>query len=195
MISFLRGTIVEKDAGSIVVDVGGVGYFVLCSSFTVSDVAMPGNTDLVYTYLSLKQDGIDLYGFKTVEEREVFLSLITVSGIGAKSAISILSNMHYKMAALAIERGDSDSFVINKACSKKAAERLVLELKNKKFGFANDVADNSAKVMSSEILNDAISALLSLGLNKKEATTRANDVFNGNEATAEEIVRKVLRNL
>lgn len=195
MISFLRGVVALKGTNSIALDVGGVGYLVTCSSFTVSDVASLGGTDFIYTYLTIKQDGIELYGFKTFEEREVFLSLITVSGIGPKSAIAILSNMHYKMAALAIERGDSDSFVINKACSKKAAERLVLELKNKKFGFENMPTDSGAKVMSSEILNDAIAALLSLGLNKKEATTRASEVFDGTEATAEEIVRKVLRNL
>ncbi len=195
MISFLKGTIAEKGAGNVVIDVGGVGYFVICSSFSVGDIASIGSTDLVYTYLSVKQDGIDLYGFKTAEEREVFLSLITVSGIGAKSAISILSNMHYKMVASAIERGDSDSFVVNKACSKKTAERLVLELKNKKFGFENVSSEGSLKTMSSEILNDAISALLSLGLTKKEATTRASEVFDGKELNAEEIVRKVLRNL
>ena len=194
MISFLRGIIAEKSAGNVVIDVGGVGYSVICSAFTVSDVASVGSTDLVYTYLSLKQDGIDLYGFKTADERDVFLSLITVSGIGAKSAIAILSNMHYKMVALAIERGDSDSFVVNKACSKKAAERLVLELKNKKFGF-DMAAESGSKPVSSEMLNDAIAALLSLGLNKKEATTRAAEVFDGSETTAEEIVRKVLRNL
>ncbi len=192
MIAYLKGTIIDKTTNNIIVDVNGVGYCLICSAFTVSESATINSVGEFYCYMAIKQDAIELYGFNSLEEKEVFLSLITVTGVGVKSAIQILSNMHYRKVAGCIESGDPDTLTTAKACSKKTAERLILELKNKKFYFAEGVSKNNVEIPS--ILNEAIMALVSLGLNKKEATIRAGEVFLGDETTPEEIVKKALKN-
>lgn len=119
MLAFLKGNIVEKNLNSVIVDVGGVGYFLTCSSFTILELNSVGFEDSIYTYMSVKQDSIELYGFKTLEEKEVFLSLLTVTGVGVKSAIQMLNAVHYKKLAGFIETHDAESLTLNKVCSKK----------------------------------------------------------------------------
>ena len=107
MISFLVGIVEEKEENKIVLNVNGVGFELCVSSNTLSSLPMPNESAKVYTYMSVREDDISLYGFSTIEERDLFNKLITVSGIGPKMAISILSGLSLSDLIIAITKEDS----------------------------------------------------------------------------------------
>ena len=196
MISFLVGTIEEKYENTLVLDVGGVGYELQISNSSLVALPDANETTKVYTYLHVKEDGIALYGFATVEEKAIFMKLITVSGVGPKMAISILSGMKLSDLIVAITREDVSKI---KGLGKKTAERVCLELKDKisAVGYGTDLfnyKENLDNFYDENALNDAVETLINLGVNKNEAykLARANA---GDGATAEEIILKVLRYL
>ena len=197
MISFLVGTIEEKYENTLVLDVNGVGYELQISNNSL--VALPdvNETTKVYTYLHVKEDGIALFGFATQEEKGIFMKLITVSGVGPKMAISILSGMKISDLIVAISREDVSLLAKIKGLGKKTAERICLELKDKisAVGYGTDLfnyKENLDNFYDENALNDAVETLINLGVNKNEAyrLARANA---GDGATAEEIILKVLR--
>lgn len=199
MISFLVGTIEEKYENTLVLDVNGVGYELQISNNSL--VALPdvNETTKVYTYLHVKEDGIALFGFATQEEKGIFMKLITVSGVGPKMAISILSGMKISDLIVAISREDVSLLVKIKGLGKKTAERICLELKDKisAVGYGTDLfnyKENLDNFYDENALNDAVETLINLGVNKNDAyrLARANA---GDGATAEEIILKVLRYL
>ena len=199
MISFLVGTIEEKYENTLVLDVNGVGYELQISNNSL--VALPdvNETTKVYTYLHVKEDGIALFGFATQEEKGIFMKLITVSGVGPKMAISILSGMKISDLIVAISREDVSLLAKIKGLGKKTAERICLELKDKisAVGYGTDLfnyKENLDNFYDENALNDAVETLINLGVNKNEAyrLARANA---GDGATAEEIILKVLRYL
>mgnify|MGYP001862867361 FL=1 len=197
MISFLVGTIEEKYENTLVLDVNGVGYELQISNNSL--VALPdvNETTKVYTYLHVKEDGIALFGFATQEEKGIFMKLITVSGVGPKMAISILSGMKISDLIVAISREDVSLLAKIKGLGKKTAERICLELKDKisAVGYGTDLfnyKENLDNFYDENALNDAVETLINLGVNKNDAyrLARANA---GDGATAEEIILKVLR--
>lgn len=197
MIGFLVGTIEEKFENYLLLDVGGVGYELLISNNTL--VALPNinETTKVLTYLQVKEDGVALYGFATKEEKQIFMQIITVSGVGPKMAISILSGMKISDLILAIKREDVTLLSKIKGLGRKTAERICLELKDKvnAVGIEADLFNyNEVVNINESALNDAVETLISLGVNKNEAykLARANA---SNDATAEEIILKVLKYL
>ena len=199
MISFLVGTIEEKYENTLVLDVNGVGYELQISNNSL--VALPdiNETTKVYTYLHVKEDGIALFGFATQEEKGIFMKLITVSGVGPKMAISILSGMKISDLIVAISREDVSLLAKIKGLGKKTAERICLELKDKisAVGYGTDLfnyKENLDNFYDENALNDAVETLINLGVNKNDAymLARANA---GDGATAEEIILKVLRYL
>ena len=199
MISFLVGTIEEKYENTLVLDVGGVGYELQISNSSLVALPDANETTKVYTYLHVKEDGIALYGFATVEEKAIFMKLITVSGVGPKMAISILSGMKLSDLIVAITREDVSLLSKIKGLGKKTAERVCLELKDKisAVGYGTDIfnyKENLDNFYDENALNDAVETLINLGVNKNEAykLARANA---GDGATAEEIILKVLRYL
>ncbi len=199
MISFLVGTIEEKFENYLVLDVNGVGYELIISNNTL--VALPNinETTKVLTYLHVKEDGVSLYGFATPEEKQVFMKLITVSGVGPKMAISVLSGMKLSDLVVAITREDISILSKVKGLGKKTAERICLELKDKitTTGLDNNLfnyKDNIDSFVNENALNDAVDTLINLGVNKNDAyrLARANA---GDGAMAEEIILKVLKQL
>lgn len=199
MISFLVGTIEEKYENTLVLDVGGVGYELQISNSSLVALPDANETTKVYTCLHVKEDGIALYGFATVEEKAIFMKLITVSGVGPKMAISILSGMKLSDLIVAITREDVSLLSKIKGLGKKTAERVCLELKDKisAVGYGTDLfnyKENLDNFYDENALNDAVETLINLGVNKNEAykLARANA---GDGATAEEIILKVLRYL
>ena len=199
MISFLVGTIEEKYENTLVLDVGGVGYELQISNSSLVALPDANETTKVYTYLHVKEDGIALYDFATVEEKAIFMKLITVSGVGPKMAISILSGMKLSDLIVAITREDVSLLSKIKGLGKKTAERVCLELKDKisAVGYGTDLfnyKENLDNFYDENALNDAVETLINLGVNKNEAykLARANA---GDGATAEEIILKVLRYL
>lgn len=197
MIAFLVGTIEEKRENSLIMDVNGVGYELIISNNTLASLPMEGETAKVLTYLQVGENvGVCLYGFATEEEKELFMKLITVSGVGPKSAITVLSGMKISDLLVSIVSGDSNALSKIKGLGKKSAERICLELKNKVTSHGLPLLDaiNMPEDYNENALNDAVATLISLGVNKNEAYRLARSKATA-ETTAEEIILKVLREL
>ena len=193
MISFLVGVIEEKRENLVVIDVNGVGFEVNVSNNTLVSLPFEGESAKIYTYLAVREDGISLFGFSSVEERNLFNKLITVSGVGPKLAITILSGLSLSDLTVAIAKEDTKLLSKIKGLGKKTAERLCLELKDKLdvLTFGNEEASFDTNY-DEDAVQMATDTLISLGIPKNEAymLARANAA---NNATAEEIISKSLR--
>ena len=192
MFAFLEGTIAYKQDNTVIVNVGGVGYELCVSNYTI--YALPGvnETARVLTYLQVKEDGVCLYGFATSEEKDLFLKLITVSGVGPKGAIGILSNISMQDLIKAISLNDIKVLSSIKGIGKKTAERIAIELKDK-VSFEGSF-DAPEQIVDTKAVDEAIVVLVSLGVNKNEALRLARE-YAKEDSTAEEIVSKALRGL
>lgn len=193
MISFVKGQIISKNENSIIVETAGIGYEIFVSNNTLVSVGDLGQNCLIYTYLQVRDDGMNLYGFSSVEEKNIFNLLISVSGIGAKLAIGILSGMKLNDLTSAIACEDCKILQTIKGLGKKTAERVILELKDKVNPSLN-VRNVSEISEPSEAVIEAIQALLSLGLTKNEAVKLAKENTKGNQ-TAEEIIKCALQSM
>ena len=192
MISFLVGIIEEKSDSTLTLDVNGVGYVLGISRSTYLSLPAEGERAKVLTFMSVREDGVSLFGFATKEEKELFLKLTSVSGIGPRVAIGILSGMPISELIKSILQGDLRSLSAIKGLGKKTAERLCLELKDK----LSPVGVLSENEKTFDYDEDAVAlatdTLISLGVNKNEAYNLAKSNAGPN-ATAEEIISKSLR--
>ena len=189
MISYVEGRLVEKAPTSAVIDVGGVGYGVHIPVSTFEKLGPLGSSARLFTYLSVKDDRMELFGFSSADERRLFLMLISVSGIGGRTAISILSGAKPGELKGAIASGDQRVISSIRGIGKKTAERLIVELKDK---FTEE--DTRAGAAAGPF-DDAITALRSLGLKGAEAEQALNRVIKekGSEIPVEEMVREALK--
>ena len=176
MISFLMGIIEEKKENTLVMNVNGVGFELCVSNNTLAALPMENTACKVYSYMAVREDDISLYGFATIEERDLFFKLITVSGIGPKMAISILSGLSISDLTLAIINEDSKLLSKIKGLGKKTAERLCLELKDKLTVVGNTGETNFNADYNEDAVQMATDTLISLGINKNDAymLARAN---------------------
>lgn len=198
MIGFLRGILAEKGDGYIIVDVNGVGYYVNVPSNTSAYLRSEGEEVTVYTTMIVREDDVSLYGFTGRGELDAFRKLISVSGIGAKAGISILSSFTLEQLRQAIAFEDAKSLQKANGIGKKSAERIVLELKDK---FSLDgAADPGAVPEAAEMpaaasgRAEAVSALIALGYSRGEAMSALASVAE-NDLTAEEYIKRALKNL
>lgn len=191
MISFLIGTIEDKQENSLLLDVGGVGFEMSISSNTFSALPMVGESVKVLTYMSVREDDISLYGFSSKEEKDLFIKLISVSGIGPKVAISILSGLTLNALSIAIANKDVKMLSKIKGLGAKTAERICVELKDKVSAFPL-IDGNQADDYDESAVQMATDTLIALGINKSEAYMLARSNA-GDNATAEEIIVKSLR--
>ena len=196
MIAFLVGTIEQKFENTVILDVNGVGYELNVSNNTLISLPMEKETVKILTYLQVKEDGVALYGFATEEEKAMFMKLITVSGIGPKMAITILSGLKLSDLIVAIVNEDSNLLSKVKGLGKKSAERICLELKDKVSTTTLGMLSDSAmdENYNESALNDAVATLISLGINKNEAYRLARSKATA-DTTAEEIILKVLKDM
>lgn len=169
MIASLKGNIENKGSNFLVIDVNGVGYKAFMPSSTIQGLEV-GSQIKVYTYLRMSQDDISLFGFLTNEELVMFELLISVGGIGAKSAINILSNIEPSTFAMAVITNDVNKIKSLPGIGPKTAQRIILELKDK---IKNDQAiDNgkgvAEKIELTQVAEDAIDALQVLGYNRRD---------------------------
>jgi holliday junction DNA helicase RuvA len=176
MIAHLRGKLLAKHPNQIVIETGGVGYEVTISVPTFSDLPGNGAEVALYIYTHVREDIIALYGFLHPAEKELFEQLMTVSGIGAKLAITILSGMAADDLAEAIRGDDVARLTKIPGIGKKTAERMVLELRDKLP--AARVAKTSEPIIS-EVEEDVLSALLNLGYARADAKNVLLDVRKG----------------
>ena len=191
MISFLIGTIEDKQENSLLLDVGGVGFEISISSNTFSALPMVGESVKVLTYMSVREDDISLYGFSSKEEKDLFIKLISVSGIGPKVAISILSGLTLNALSIAIANKDVKMLSKIKGLGAKTAERICVELKDKVSAFPL-IDGNQADDYDESAVQMATDTLIALGISKSEAYMLARSNA-GDNASAEEIIAKSLR--
>jgi Holliday junction DNA helicase RuvA len=166
MIAFIKGTLIAKDTSSIVIETQGVGYTIGMSSTGLSKLPEAGAQLLVYTYLQVREDGFSLFGFLTMEEKELFLKLISISGIGPKVALSALSL--YQPAELIKHITAQDITAVSRipGVGKKSASRIVLELK----GYLDQdlLESEQAPALETSAMQAAQEALLSMGFTTAE---------------------------
>lgn len=200
MYAYIQGVVTEKHHNELVVEAGGIGYQLLCSMNTVGNAVSVGEVMKVYTYLNVKQDGIDLFGFESKEEREMFLRLTAVSGVGPRTAIGILGSMSLRDLTLAIVMGDTTALCRAPGIGKKTAQRIALELKEKISdaevqSLPADVAHTvQAAQHKDDAFAEALLALQSLGYSNGEATQALSAVRDKSDK-ADELVRLALRNM
>ena len=196
MIAYLQGVVGHKGLNELVVDVGGVGYLVNVSAFTLTNVPKVGENIKIYTHFNVRQEGMELYGFLNIEEKEMFLKLTSVTGIGPKSALAILGSMPLKDLSIAIVTGDAVSIARAPGVGKKTASRIVLELKEKvtadDLHFQQDTS--VAPALSLQGASLAIEALQSLGYTANEATKAIQKVQHQSDKT-DDLIRLALRNM
>ncbi len=170
MIGRITGTLIEKNPPAVVVDVHGLGYEIDVPMSTFYNLPATGEKVSLFTHLAIREDGHFLYGFGTLDERAAFRQLLKVSGIGARTALSVLSGMSVNELAQAISLQEAGRIIKVPGIGKKTAERLLLELRDK---LPKTMAAGSVKVGAGETAMDAtadiLNALLALGYNEREA--------------------------
>ncbi len=174
MIYSLRGKLTVKELGFAVIECGGVGYGCKTSYNTISRLGDIGSEAMLYTYLYVREDIVELFGFADQQELNCFKLLISVSGVGPKAATSILSDMTPEKFAFYVASGDSKSFTRTKGIGAKTAQRIVLELKDKissesiSGSVSGDAAAFSASASASDSVSEALEALMVLGYSQGE---------------------------
>ena len=201
--SYIKGSLIDKSDETVVVDNNGIGYEIICP-YSISDtLGSTGDEVKVYIYQSVREDDITLYGFSTLQMKEMFLSLIQVSGIGPKVAHSICSQVEPDRFALAVIGGDISFLTSVKGLGKKGAERIVLELKDKlnKSGAASAAkkaisipVKAGSKAPESSVISDAVEALVVLGY-KEQAAAEAVSVAYEDDITLQDLIKKSLKSL
>ena len=201
MLAYIKGKLEMKMTGYIVIDVGGLGYKIFMSDTAIDKVGNIGDTIKVHTYYKVREDDISIFGFNTLEELRMFELLILVSGVGAKTAITMLSVCEPTEFALAIISEDIKALTQIPGIGAKSAQRIILELKDKikkeqqiqELTKASDGTKTKLeqKIETEENISEAIAALQVLGYNKKEIE-KAFEKIEKEALTAEELIRKGL---
>lgn len=193
MIAHLQGKLVEKTPTEVVIDCGGVGYHVNISLHTFSLLPASENIKL-YTYLQIKEDAHTLFGFVEKSEREIFKLLLSVSGIGAGIARTMLSSLEPKQVIQALATGDIATIQAVKGIGSKTAQRAILDLRDKVLKVYD--LDEVSISQSNTNKDEALSALEVLGFNKKLAEKSVEKIVKENpDATVEAIIKQALKNL
>ncbi len=196
MIVHLRGELVEKDIGRVVVDCGGVGYGVQIPLSTFDRLPAVGTQVKLFTHHVVREDDQILFGFATAGERDAFELVTTVSGVGPKLALAVLSGLTVGDLQLAISQGDAKRLAAVKGIGKKTAERIVVELRDKINpieALANATATTSRE--QSNVLRDAMLALSALGFGDEVARAKVQAVLeaNPNVSDTETVVKLALK--
>lgn len=196
MYAYIKGTLEEKSTDSIVVETAGIGYKIYVSEHTMAKLGEIGEKVKIYTHYHVREDNISLYGFMSNEELKMFELLLQVSGIGAKTAIAMLSNITPSKFALAIISNDLKTLTKIPGIGNKSAQRMVLELKDKlKTQTAiEDDEEEATPNDNSESINEAGQALQILGYNKSEIS-KVFDKFDTHNLSTEELIKEALKRL
>ena len=196
----LTGKLVHMEPGVVAIECGGVAFKCFTSMNTQKNMPRIGETATVYTHLNVREDALDLYGFSTKSELNGYKMLTTISGVGPKAALSILSEMTPEGVAMAAASGDSKKFTKASGVGPKLAQRIVLELKDrvKKMGFTGGTleltgTDDAGIVSASQNAEQAVQALIVLGYTQSEAA-QAVAKLDGSLST-EELIRGALKSM
>ncbi len=195
MIYSVKGELIHKEPSLAVIECGGVGYACRTTYSTLSQLGSVGTKATLLTYLHVREDNVELFGFATSQELNCFKMLLTVSGVGPKAALAILSDITPEKFALTIATGDSKSITKTKGIGPKLAQRIVLELKDK-ITKEQQILTNGADieftpVMSGSNSGEAISALVVLGYSQGEATSVISKLDP--EMSVENMIKQALK--
>ncbi len=197
MIAFLSGKLIEKTANTVVIDIGGVGYEVSIPLSTFYELGDVGSDVSLRIYTHVREDAIQLFGFSSLRERELYLRLISVQGIGARSGITMLSGMNADEIIMAIRTGDLARLTSIPGVGRKTAERLVIELRDKVGELSGDgsaLDPVASKIPADAVVEDALSALVNLGYQRnaaEKALSRAAQ--EGTEISVQKLLRRALQ--
>ncbi len=197
MIAFLRGRVLDKQPNRIILDVQGVGYELHVPLSTYYDIGEEGSEVSVRVYTHVREDALQLFGFLTELERQLFERLISINGIGPKLAIAVLSGLDPRELVAAVQRGDVARLVSIPGVGKKTAERIVLELRDRLQQLAVPVmASTPASTGADRLRIDLVSALQNLGYHRPQAEKAVESTLASSpDATFEDALRQVLREL
>jgi Holliday junction DNA helicase RuvA len=200
MIAYLRGKVLTTTAETAIVDIGGVGYEVYCSGGAFRKIVAGQYVEL-HTYLQVKEDGMTLFGFESVKEKELFLKLTSVSGVGPKLGIAVLTGLNADEFATAIATADVKKLSAVKGLGKKTAEKIVLELHGKIS--AAEVMEASGDSLKAETVEpktkltameeEGVSALMGLGFTKAESVQAVKKAMEKGVTTVEELIMRALQ--
>jgi holliday junction DNA helicase RuvA len=197
MIAYLSGKLLEKQANSVIIDVGGVGYDVTIPLSTFYELGEPGSDIRLRIYTHVREDALQLFGFNSDRERELYLKLISVQGIGAKSGITFLSGMSADEIIMAIRTDDLARLTSIPGVGRKTAERIVIELRDKindLTGAGRQEAAASSARPADSVFDDALSALVNLGYQKNAAEKALKQaVQDGTEMSVQKLLRRGLQ--
>jgi Holliday junction DNA helicase RuvA len=204
MIAHLNGRLLSKEATSVIVDVAGVGYEVSIPFSTFYEVGDVGSNVELRIYTHVKEDALQLYGFKTLLERQLFISLLSVSGVGPKIGIALLSGMSADELVTSIKNNNLARLTAVPGVGRKTAERLVVDLREKMITLAASqtteepgvVLDSALPSSDDDVRSQALSGLLNLGYQRTAAEKAIDAALNdGGEITVEAVLRRGLRKL
>lgn len=203
MYAYIKGTLEEITEEAVVVETGGIGYNIKVSTTTADLLPGVGSEVKIYTYTLVREDAFSLYGFLTRDDLDIFKKLITVSGIGPKGGLAILSVMSADALRFAVAAGDAKAIAKAPGVGKKTAERVVLELRDKisiedtlrNFDTSDGEAGGVAGTTDNRMKREAIEALTALGYSASEATAAVKKVEISEEDTSETILKQALKHM
>lgn len=200
MISYVRGEIVAFEEEKVIIDVGGIGYGIYMPAVSMGKLPMVGNEVKLHTYFSVKEDSMQLYGFLTKDELNVFKLIIGVNGIGPKGGLGILSKLTPNDLRFAVMAKDVKAISAAPGIGKKTAEKLILELKDKlsiedALNNPQEQVINTHAQMDKSAQMDAVQALVALGYGNTEALKAVKKVEIDESTTVEEILKGALKYL
>ena len=195
MFEYFRGKLIQATPTKVVLDVGGVGYAIQISLKTYQKLPHIGSDVFLYVAPIIREDEHTLCGFLTIEEKNLFHHLTSVSGVGPKTAVGILGNVDVTDFQLAVIQGNSLLLSKIPGIGKKTAERLVMELKDKFQGVSHTTLNSNISSTKGTVTSDAVSALINLGYHPLEAQKRVKETQNthSNELSLSELITNALR--
>ena len=198
MIGYIQGKVLYSEEGVVLLENNGIGYEIVCSGALFAKLVTDGQ-GAAYTYLQVRDDGVTLFGFVSPEEKKMFLQIVSVSGVGAKMGIAVLSAMNVGDIAVAIASSDVRRLTSVKGLGKKTAERIILELREK-VSAAQLPAEQGGKSAAapqrfSDKEEDAVVGLMSLGYTRAESVRAVRGAIEGGADSMEEIIMTALRSM
>ncbi len=201
MISYIKGELAELSEEGIVVEVGGIGYAIRVPASVLPQLPPLGNRVKIYTYLQVREDGVGLFGFFTRDDLEMFRLLLSVSGIGSKAALSLLSVLTPDELRFAVLSEDVKTLSRVPGLGKKTSQKLIFELKDKfslEEAFEKQLAhgaEAAAGAAAGDAAGEAVQALVALGYSQSEALRAVREIPNAGELSVEELLRQALRQM
>ena len=195
MIGRLQGTVIDKQAPDLLLDVQGVGYELLVSLSTFFAIPAVGEAVTLHTHFVVREDVQQLYGFTERSERTLFRHLIKVNGVGPKMALGVLSGMSANEFAACVHNNDVDTLVRLPGVGKKTAERLVIEMRDRVGSIEASVSSTNVHAAQPDLTQEAESALIALGYKPQDAAKMISRVAGKETLGVEQLIRSALKNM